>query len=80
MIKLTPEQQIELQEAKDSLAAWKKASIALATGKSYQINGRSLTRANASEIKDMLLFWQNEVNRLIGGRRSRTSLGVAIYR
>lgn len=80
MVRLTPAQQIELEEAKDSLAAWKKASMALALSKSYQINGRMLTRANASEIKDMLLFWQNEVNRLMNGRRSRTSLGVAIYR
>lgn len=79
MIKLTPAQQVELEEAKESLTAWKKASLALATGKAYQIDGRSITRAHASEVKEMLLFWQNEVNRIAGGRKSRTWLGTAIY-
>lgn len=49
--------------AADQLRAWKKASVDVALGgTSYAVGGRSLTRANAGEIRDMITFWQQQVN------------------
>ena len=39
-----------LDEARKALESWKEAKQAAATGKSYQISGRMLTRYNLSEI------------------------------
>lgn len=46
----------ELAEQK---TAWKAALLAVSTGKSYEIDGRSLTRANTNEIR-ATLEWLDE--------------------
>ena len=48
---------ITLAEAQAQVAAWREASLALAKGASYTLDGRSLTRANAAEVKQMLDYW-----------------------
>ena len=40
-----------LEEARKNLAIWLEAERAVATGQSYRIGTRSLTRANLSEIR-----------------------------
>lgn len=66
---------ITLTQAETNLAAWLTASEKTAQGKSYTIGGRSLSRSDASEIRDMINFWQGHVTRLSsggrGGRRMR---------
>ena len=57
-----------LETAKEHLQAFLEAEIAVATGQSYRIGSRSLTRANLSEIKERINFWNNEVERLESGR------------
>jgi uncharacterized small protein (DUF1192 family) len=57
-----------LEQAKTHLQAFLEAEIAVATGQSYRIGSRSLTRANLSEIKERINFWKNEVERLESGR------------
>ena len=57
-----------LEVAKEHLQAFLDAEIAVATGQSYKIGSRSLTRANLSEIKERINFWRNEVERLENGR------------
>ena len=57
-----------LEVAKEHLQAFLDAEIAVATGQSYKIGSRSLTRANLSEIKERINFWSNEVERLENGR------------
>lgn len=47
--------------AAQQLKMWKYASVALASGESYQINGRTLSRANAEEVRQMIQFWQEQV-------------------
>lgn len=59
-----------LVEAKEYLQVWVSASLAVATGQSYKIGRRELTRANLSEIKKMIDFWRSEVSRLESGRKS----------
>lgn len=50
--------------AQDHLTAWLQADLAVATGQSYTIGGRTLTRADAKEIRTNILFWSQTVNRL----------------
>jgi uncharacterized small protein (DUF1192 family) len=59
-----------LDEVKQKLDDWLAAESALATSKSYTIDGRTLTRANMTEIKDRIAFWRNEAERLMCGRKS----------
>ena len=63
---------ITLVQAETQLTSWLAADTAVATGQSYSIGGRSLTRANAKEIRDNITFWDKHVKRLTrGGIRIR---------
>lgn len=55
---------ITLVQAQAQLTAWLTASTVVATGQSYSIGERSLTRANANEIRKNIIFWQNRVTAL----------------
>ena len=48
------------------LADWKAAYKAASTGKSYQIQGRALTRYDLSDIRAQLKYLENELARLDG--------------
>lgn len=65
-----------LQEAKESLALWREAEAAVATGQAYKIGTRSLTRADLSEIAKRIQYWRNEVDRLENGRKA----GARVFR
>jgi hypothetical protein len=69
---------ITLAEAKTQLAAWMTADAALASGaQSFSITttsgGRSLTRADAAEVRRNLEFWDGKVRELAGGG------GIRVY-
>ena len=60
-----------LELALDQYEAWYNASLALAQNKEYEIsNGqnskRKLTRADADEVEQQMLYWENEIARLEG--------------
>lgn len=60
-----------LEIALDNYSMWYDADQSLSLGKSYNIsNGqnssRSLTRADAQEVKERLAYWENEVAILQG--------------
>lgn len=55
-------------ELLDLLALWKAAYRAAATGKSYSIEGRSLTRQDLPEIRRQLSFLESELSSLEKGR------------
>lgn len=61
---------ITLAQANAQLTAWIAASTAVATGQSYTIAGRSLTRANAAEIRESISFWDEKVKSLTRGGRA----------
>ena len=65
-----------LEVAKTHLSAYLEADLALATGKSYKIGSRNLTRLDAAEVKERIQFWSNEVDRLENGRPK----GISAYR
>ena len=48
---------ITLDEAREHLKIWLDAEKAVATGQSYKIGTRSLTRANLSDIADRIKYW-----------------------
>lgn len=48
------------------LADWKAAYKAASTGKSYTIQGRTLTRYDLSEIRGQINYLQNELAALDG--------------
>jgi len=58
---------ITLVQAETQLAAWLAADTAVATGQSYSIGGRSLTRANAKEIRENITYWNAWVEKLTRG-------------
>ena len=59
-------------QAETQLALWLAADTAVASGQAYTIGGRSLTRANAREIRENITFWDRKVQRLTrGGIRVR---------
>lgn len=66
---------ITLAQAEAQLATWLAASTAVASGQSYSINGRSLSRVDAGEIREQIDYWQGWVTRLqpraTRGRKTR---------
>ena len=59
----------ELAEAREDLKLWKDALRALASYQDYQIGNTRVTRADLSMVKDMVLYYRNEVARLERGGR-----------
>lgn len=63
---------ITLAQSEEQLAAWLAASTATASGQSYSIGSRSLTRADAREIREQIKFWDSMTKSLDrGGVRIR---------
>ena len=54
----------ELVNAYRHLEMWMRADEAVATGQSYMIADRSLTRADAAEIRKNLDYWRKKVAEL----------------
>ena len=55
-------------ELTELIALWKAAYKAAATGKSYTIEGRSLTRQDLPEIQKQLAYLESEIAALDGKR------------
>ena len=69
-----------LEQARTHLNAYLEADLALATGKSYKIGSRNLTRIDAQEVKERIQFWSNEVERLEAGRKKGMRMIRAVPR
>lgn len=71
---------ITLEEARRQLGMWLRASEAVSQSQSYTIatesGSRALTRADAAEIRQQVLFWDRQINRL--SRRGISTRGVFI--
>lgn len=63
---------ITLAQAEAQLAAWVAASTAVASNQSYSMKDRSMTRADAGEIRQQIEFWDAWVRRLTPRSRGRT--------
>lgn len=71
-----------LATARKHLEAWLTAELEVTTHQSYTIGSRSLTKANLSEIRKQIEFWQNEISKLenLEKRRGRNRITQAIPR
>lgn len=71
---------ITLETAQKHLDAWLKAELTVTTGQSYTIGSRTLTRANITEIRNMIDYWDGKVKKLDTlqkrGGRNRIKRGV----
>lgn len=67
---------ITLDEAREQLKMWLEAEKAVATGQSYKIGSRSLTRANLSDIAARIKYWRNEIAKLETGSRGAMVLRI----
>jgi len=63
---------ITAAQAEAQLALWLAADTAVAAGQSYEINGRSLTRVNAREIRENIEYWDAKCKAL-------GSSGIKLY-
>ena len=75
-------QKARLEIARKHLEAWLAAQLEVTTHQSYTIGSRSLTKANLSEIRKQIQFWENEVARLenISKRGGRNRVFRAVPR
>lgn len=55
---------ITAAQADEQLALWLAASTAVAAGQSYSIAGRTLTRVDATEIRNMIDYWNAKATTL----------------
>ena len=67
---------LDLATAQAHLDQWIAADLAVAGGQAYTIGGRSLTRANAAEIRKNIDYWNRWVQRLSAGSGMTVRLGV----
>lgn len=55
---------ITLETAKKHLDAWLEAEMTVTTGQSYTIGSRTLTRANLTEIRNAIDYWNGKVSQM----------------
>jgi len=67
-------------QATTQLGLWLDADAAVATGQSYSINGRTLTRANAKEITDKIQYWSRVESQLTRIANGETGTSVSLAR
>ncbi|MFM0736804.1 DUF6148 family protein [Paraburkholderia xenovorans] len=60
---------ITLEQAQHQLDTWMAASLKVASGQAYEIEGRKMTRANLAEIQQSITFWDAKVKSLTPTRR-----------
>jgi hypothetical protein len=61
---------LDLATAQTHLDAWLAADLAVAAGRSMQIDGRTLTWESADLIRAQIAYWQRQVDSLQGRQRS----------
>lgn len=61
---------ITLETAKRHLDAWLEAELAITTGQSYTIGRRTLTRANLTEIRNAIDYWNKKVIALDNAKKA----------
>ncbi len=64
---------ITLEVAQKHLEEWLEAELSVTTGQSYTLGSRTLTRANLTEIRNSIDYWNKKVIALdnikkVGGR------------
>lgn len=71
---------ITLAQAEAQLATWIDADTKVASGQSYEIAGRRLTRADAAEITGKIEYWNNKVISLTQSVQGRSRARTMVVR
>lgn len=66
-------------EAQTHLDAWLAANKAVAKGKTYSMNGRSLTLADVTEIQQQIEYWERRVEALSNPKGAGHDYAVASF-
>lgn len=66
--------------AQTHLDAWEAADLAIATGKSYTIGNRQLSRADAEEVRAQITYWSRVVNQFASNAYGVKNPGVRVAR
>lgn len=61
---------ITLETAQKHLDAWLEAELTVTTGQSYTIGSRVLTRANLTEIRNTVDYWNKKVIALENAKKA----------
>jgi len=61
---------ITLETAQRHLDTWLEAELAVATGQSYTIGSRTLTRANLTEIRNAIDYWNKKAVALENAKKA----------
>lgn len=61
---------ITLETAQKHLDAWLEAELTVTTGQSYTIGSRVLTRANLTEIRNAIDYWNKKVIALDNAKKA----------
>jgi hypothetical protein len=69
---------IDAATAQTQLDLWIAADSAVATGQSYSIAGRSLSRVNAAEITAKIDYWEKKLARATRGAGPRVRYGMVL--
>ena len=69
-----------LAEAQSELETWKEAKRAAATGKSYMLGSRMLTRYSLVEINDQIKYFAGVVDKLGNSTTSASGLTKVLAR
>ncbi len=66
--------------AEEMLKTWLEAQESLATGKSYKIGSRELTRADTDEIMKWINYWQDQIQKFESGTKKRQKVKIGVPR
>ncbi len=69
---------ITLAQAQERLDGWLAADAAVSSNQSYSINDRTLTRANAAEIRRNIDYWSDKVEKLSARSGGRGGVRYAV--
>ena len=64
--------------AQTHLDAWLAADLAITSGKEYSIGNRSLTRADAEEIRTQITYWNRAVKTAAAYSAGQKNPGIAV--
>ena len=68
-----------IEFCKRRLDMWLEAEEALATSQSYKMGTQELTRVNLSQVRKMITYWENELEKAKnGGKRYKSLRAVPI--
>ena len=65
--------------AQAHLDAWIAADLAVSSGQAYSIGQRSLTRADVTEIRNQITYWQGVLNRLSAVASGNSGNASVVY-